>query len=76
MSVNEIKCQCGEIDELDGRMAEDYARQHLKKIFVDGVTWGIHYECPQTGIRWVMDFPQSEAQGGGPPKLKKQSPFN
>jgi len=73
MSTNEIKCQCEEIDQLDGRKAQDYARQHLTKISVDGTKWETHYTCPQTGIQWVMGYPQSEAQGGGPPRLRKSS---
>ncbi|MBV8436518.1 MAG: hypothetical protein JOY95_03300, partial [Silvibacterium sp.] len=34
-------------------------------------TWQISYEDPSTGDLWIMDYPQSEAQGGGSPRLRK-----
>jgi hypothetical protein len=71
MDTAEINCQCHVIEQFEGREAQDYAHQHLKKISVDGAKWEIHYECLATGIQWVMDFPQGEAQGGGPPRLRK-----
>jgi hypothetical protein len=66
-----MNCRCAEINELDGAEAEIYAQNHLKKIRVDGELWQIEYECPDTDARWLMDFPQSEYHGGGPPRLCK-----
>ncbi|MFZ5909212.1 MAG: Imm27 family immunity protein [Chloroflexota bacterium] len=67
-----MKCKCREIDELNGRQAQDYAQDHLKKTRVDGQTWQIEYECPYTSVKFIMDFPESELQGGGPPRLRKK----
>ncbi|WP_448593695.1 Imm27 family immunity protein [Thermoflexus hugenholtzii] len=66
-----MKCQCREISEIAGSDAEEYAREHLIKVRVDGIAWEIEYQCPETGIHWVMDFPCGEAHGGGPPRLRK-----
>ena len=66
-----MNCRCDKIKELDGVEAEIYAQNHLRKIRVDGELWQIEYECPDTGARWLMDFPHSEYHGGGPPRLRK-----
>ncbi|MBV6396582.1 MAG: hypothetical protein HFACDABA_02182 [Anaerolineales bacterium] len=66
-----IICRCAEIEELNGREAQDYAKRHLRKVRVDGQTWEIEFECVNTSIKFIMDFPQSEAHGGGPPRLRK-----
>lgn len=66
-----MNCRCNKITELEGADAKLYARRHLKKIRVDSELWTIEYECPDTGTRWVMDFPHSEYHGGGPPRLRK-----
>ena len=59
------------MEELNGRPAGVYAQNHLKKFSVNGELWEILFECPITGIQWIEDFPQGEAQGGGPPRLRK-----
>ena len=64
-----MKCRCNELNEIDGWEADDYAKGHLNKIRVSN--WEIEFECPETGIQWIMDFPHGELQGGGPPHLKK-----
>ncbi|HEG44693.1 MAG TPA: hypothetical protein ENH94_11665 [Phycisphaerales bacterium] len=67
-----MKCQCNEIDELEGVEAEDYTTEHLKEVSVDNETWESKYVCPLTGICWLMSYPYDELQGGGPPLLRKQ----
>jgi len=69
-----MKCRCNELFELVGAEAEEYAHKHLIKIRSNGVLWKIEYQCPETGMRWVMDFPYGEAHGGGPPRLRRLSP--
>lgn len=66
-----MKCRCTELIELEGNEALDYAEQHLVEIFVNGKTWEVEYECLDTGTRWLMDYPQGEYHGGGPPRLRK-----
>lgn len=69
-----MKCRCEELSEIVGVEAEEYAHKHLIKLRTDGVLWTIEYQCPETGVHWVMDFPYGEAQGGGPPRLRKHPP--
>ena len=66
-------CICKKTTELNGAEAIEYAQEHLNKIRVDGDSWQIEYECPDTHIRWLMDYPHGELHGGGPPRLRKIS---
>ncbi|MCP4140577.1 MAG: hypothetical protein GY755_09860 [Chloroflexi bacterium] len=68
---SKMKCQCQHVTELNGVEAQKYAREHLEKIHVDGETWEIEYLCSETNTHLIMDFPQSELQGGGPPRLRR-----
>lgn len=58
-------------NELVGAQARTFADTHLQKVKVDPVTWEIEYVDPDTGERWLMDYPQSESHGGGPPRLRR-----
>jgi hypothetical protein len=64
-----MECHCNDFNIIDGAKAKDYANSHLLKVEVRN--WEIDYECPETGIHWLMDYPYSERQGGGPPRLRK-----
>jgi Immunity protein 27 len=59
------------LEQLEGKDAIDFAERYLKKIRTDGLNWEIEYEDPITGDRWMMDYPHSEAHGGGSPRLRK-----
>jgi hypothetical protein len=66
-----MNCKCPELTELEGNEALDYAEQHLMEIFVNGKTWETEYKCPDTGVRWLLDYPHGEYHGGGSPRLRK-----
>ena len=55
---------------LYGAEAMDFAKAKLRKLKTNAETWEVEYEDPQTGDRWLMDYPNSEAQGGGSPRLR------
>jgi hypothetical protein len=59
------------MDQLHGDEALRFAESHLRKIGVDESGWETRFENPVDGSRWLMDYPQSEMQGGGPPRLIK-----
>ena len=42
----------------------------LIKIGTDLSGWETLYRDPQDGRYWELTFPQSEMQGGGPPRLR------
>ena len=43
----------------------------LLKISIDHENWTKEYVDEVNGQKWVMDFPDSDAHGGGPPRLKR-----
>ncbi|NLX06645.1 MAG: hypothetical protein GXY33_16025 [Phycisphaerae bacterium] len=57
--------------ELNGAEAQEFARLHLNLIRVDVESWITEYVCPETGGRWIEDYPHSEMHGGGPPRLRR-----
>ncbi len=57
--------------EIHGAKAQEYAQRNLVKVRVDKDGWEIEYVDPITGERWLMDYPQSDAHGGGPPRLRR-----
>jgi Immunity protein 27 len=66
-----IGCRCSDTKEMEGAEAKLYAMEHLQKVRVDLVNWEIEYVCPTTKRRWIMDYPDSSAHGGGPPVLRR-----
>jgi hypothetical protein len=65
-----MDCLCNSTMILTGIEALLYAKEHLKQISVDADQWEIEYLCPETNQHWTLDYPQSELQGGGPPRLR------
>jgi hypothetical protein len=57
-------------DELHGAAAVEFAKR-LRKVKTDVRTWEVEYIDDATGERWVLDYPHSELQGGGPPRLRR-----
>jgi hypothetical protein len=68
--VSSVNCRCGSVTELEGARALAYADKHLREVKVDAATWEVEYVCPTSGQRWLMDYPQSGAHGGGSPRLR------
>jgi hypothetical protein len=57
---------------LNGADAVKYAAARLRKLRVDPASWEIEYVDDSTGETWVMDYPNSELQGGGSPRLRRR----
>ena len=64
-----MKCKCVSITELNGAAAKQYADEHLTELKTDAVNWTVEYVCPETRRTFLLDYPQSELHGGGPPRL-------
>jgi hypothetical protein len=64
-------CLCDQTAVLDGAEARRYATEHVDKVKVDAVAWTTTYRCRETGSTWLLDYPHSEGQGGGPPRLRR-----
>lgn len=58
-------------DFYEGNEAIQFAKARLRQIRVDAAKWEEEYEDIETSERWLMDYPQSHLQGGGPPRLRK-----
>jgi Immunity protein 27 len=58
--------------ELNGAEAIKFANDHLRKVKVNAGTWEVDYVDDLTGETWVMDYPNSEPQGGGSPRLRRR----
>jgi hypothetical protein len=60
----DTRCQCYEVELLEGEAAQQYADQHLVQLRVDVDKGETTYRCASTGHRWIMDHPHGELQGG------------
>ena len=56
---------------LRGAEAVEFAAKKLRKLRTNPETWEVEYEDPETHEHWIMDYPHSEAHGGGSPRLRK-----
>lgn len=59
------------LDELRGVDALEYAKT-LRKVGSNPETWEVEYLDETTGQVWVLDYPDSQYQGGGSPRLRKK----
>ncbi len=64
-------CLCNDLTELWDDEAKKYIEGHLRSIEVKSDGWEVVYDCPNTGFRWIEDYPRSEEQGGGPMRLRR-----
>jgi hypothetical protein len=66
-----VNCACLSLYALEGVEALAYADEHLEEVSTDPVAWTVIYRCPVTGRVWLLDYPDSQLQGGGPPRLRQ-----
>ncbi len=66
-----MRCVCKTVGFLKGAEADRYINEHLRLVRVDYDNWEGHFECPETGLRWVETHPYPAAQAGGPPELRR-----
>jgi len=52
---DEALCRCAQIERLDGKQAQRYAKEHLKAVETDD-GWRTTYICPYTDKRWLLDY--------------------
>jgi Immunity protein 27 len=48
---------------------QELTNHQLTKIATDPSGWRVLYRDPQDSRLWELSYPQSELQGGGPPRL-------
>ena len=69
-----MDCRCNEAMELNGREAEEYASQHLVRDETRTEQLQELYSCPDTGKRWLLEWPQATDREPGPARLTAESP--
>lgn len=52
------------------RRIEELTQRHLREIGRQGNGWDVLYADPNDGRYWELTYPDSDSQGGGPPKLE------
>jgi hypothetical protein len=64
-----MDCRCNEVDEFHGQEAEDYTA-HLVRDETNAVQMTELYSCPDTGSRWVLDWPERTEREPGQARLR------
>jgi len=62
MTTPEIEYSGAEAIEASARMT---------KIAVDQQNWTVTFRDKATGQTWILDYPNTESQGGGSPRLRQ-----
>jgi hypothetical protein len=58
------------LTELYGREAEDYASSHLARDEIRSEQFEELYTCPDTGRRWLLDWPERTEREPGQARLR------
>jgi hypothetical protein len=66
-----MACRCNEITEMYGAEAEQYAREHLHTDEVRTEAFEEYLSCPDTGARFVLDYPERTASDPGQARLRR-----
>jgi hypothetical protein len=65
-----MECVCAAMDESYGQEAERYAAEHLVRGAVDSDAMTEEYSCPDTGRRFVLDWPERTQTEPGQARLR------
>ncbi len=70
MAESVVACRCPSIAELDGEEAEEYVTGHLRRDERRTERFEELYACPDTGRRWVLDYPDRTESDSGQARLR------
>ena len=65
-----MDCRCDNVTELYGDEAERYAGEHLSRDETDMETFEERFACPDTGRRWLLDYPDRRGEEPGQARLR------
>ncbi len=65
-----MDCRCENVRELYGDEAERYATEHLRSDESDTEAFTERLSCPDTGARWLLDYPERTDDDPGQARLR------
>ena len=65
-----MECRCDSATEFYGDEAEAYAGGHLVRGGTDTDALEEQYSCPDTGRRWLLDYPDRRDEEPGQARLR------
>jgi hypothetical protein len=68
-----MECRCATMSEAFGTEAETYAAEHLVRGDADPDAMEERYSCPDTGRRFVLEWPERTQAEPGPARLRAVS---
>lgn len=68
-----MACGCETANELYGSDAERYVSEHLQRDPAGGSALEERYVCPDTGKRWLLDFPDRTETETGQARLRAET---
>ena len=67
-----VECRCDRTRELYGDEAERYVAEHLRSTGSRTEVLEEDYTCPDTGMRWLLDFPERTERESGQARLRAE----
>ena len=68
-----MECRCDTVGELYGNEAEAYASEHLRRDETNTAAFEERFSCPDTGKRWLLDYPDRTEREPGQARLRSQA---
>jgi hypothetical protein len=65
-----VDCRCDTVTELYGHEAENYVSDHLHRDETDSSDFVERYSCPDTGTRWLLEYPERTEREPGSARLR------
>lgn len=69
-----MNCNCRTLTELNGNRALDIMHHHLRlidKVIVNHAVKEVRYQCPETALVWIAEWPNDLQHGSGPVRLRR-----
>lgn len=73
MDSKSMNCKCSDEEEFKEPNVEPRIKEGLRRVTTSMGSWLTLYRCDYCGLYWEKYYPFSEAQGGGPTRLRKVS---
>lgn len=68
-----MECRCNDATEFYGEEAERYAGEHLVREETSSERFEERFSCPDTGVRWLLDYPERTERDPGQARLRVET---